>query len=227
MTRLGIVFVIIKLHHLREVDLAPLNWNASIGNLSRGAWNMFFFAPLFDWIELNWNASIGNLSRGAWNMFFFAPLFDWVEITSVFPNSCWSNRLQALCDMLCLYQERSSKLKERRYLLTNHRKMIMCREHLRIAPKETHTVNNRCHSFSVLLTQQAYWYVWAQFFLWVKSQFRKRLFFPLTYNTNMPESNLFSRIDEGEIREKNDLKRKDLIWPDQYLFPGETLPAEL
>ena len=199
MTRLGIVFVIIELHHLREVDIAPLNWNVFIGNLSRGAWNMFFLVPLF----------------------------DWVEITSVFPKSCWSKRLQALCDMLCLDQGRSSKLKERRYLLTNHRKMIMCREHLRIAPKETHTVNNRCHSFSVLLTQQAYWYVWAKFFLWVKSQFRKRLFFPLTYNTNMTESNLFSRIDEGEIREKNDLKRKDLIWPDQYLFPGETLPAEL
>ena len=149
MTRLGIVFVIIELHHLREVDIAPLNWNVFIGNLSRGAWNMFFLVPLF----------------------------DWVEITSVFPKSCWSKRLQALCDMLCLDQGRSSKLKERRYLLTNHRKMIMCREHLRIAPKETHTVNNRCHSFSVLLTQQAYWYVWAKFFLWVKSQFRKRFFF--------------------------------------------------
>ena len=36
-------------------------------------------------------------------------------------------------------------------------------------------------------------------------------FFSLMYNTYMPESNLFSRIDEGEIREKNDLKRKDLM----------------
>ena len=36
-------------------------------------------------------------------------------------------------------------------------------------------------------------------------------FFPLTYNTYMPESNLFSRIDEGGIREKNDLKWKDLM----------------
>ena len=34
-----------KLHHSWVVDLAPLNWNVSIGVLCRGAWNMFFCGP--------------------------------------------------------------------------------------------------------------------------------------------------------------------------------------
>ena len=49
-----------------------------------------------------------------------AVLFDWVEFISVFSNSCWSNRFQALSDRLCLYQERISNLKVRRTLVTNH-----------------------------------------------------------------------------------------------------------
>ena len=77
-------------------------------------------------------------------------LFDWVEFMSFFfSNSCWSNRIQALCYRLCLYQERSSKLKVRRTLLTNHCKIIMG-GYLRIVHKETHIVNNSCHSFPVL-----------------------------------------------------------------------------
>ena len=89
---------------------------------------------------------------------------DWIEFISVFPNSCWWNRFQALCHRLCLYQERSSKPKVRRYLLTNHRKIIMYREHLPIVHRETHTINKCCHSFPVPLTQHAYWYVWAKFY---------------------------------------------------------------
>ena len=68
------------------------------------------------------------------------------------------NTIQALCDRLCLYQERSSKLKVRGTLLTNHRRVTVW-GYLRIARKETHTVSNPCHSFPVLYTQQAYWYV--------------------------------------------------------------------
>ena len=82
---------------------------------------------------------------------------SWIQ-TNFFSNSCWSNRFQALSDRLCLYQERSSKLKVRRTLLTSHRKILMW-GHWRIAHKETHTVNNPCHSFQVLPNQKAYWYV--------------------------------------------------------------------
>ena len=66
--------------------------------------------------------------------------------SSVFSKSCRSKRLQALSGTSCLYQKRGSKLKVRRTLLINHRKIIMW-GHLRIAHKETHTVNNTCHSF--------------------------------------------------------------------------------
>ena len=52
-----------------------------------------------------------------------------------FSKSCWSNRFQALSNRLCRYQERSSKLKVRRTLFTNHPKILMWR-HLRIAHKE-------------------------------------------------------------------------------------------
>ena len=89
---------------------------------------------------LNLRYLIENWSR--------AVLCDWVEFISVFSNSCWSTWFQALCDRLCLYQERSSKLKVRRTLLTNHHKIITW-GHLRIAHRETHTVNNRWHSFPV------------------------------------------------------------------------------
>ena len=73
--------------------------------------------------------------------------FHFIELnSSVFSKSCWSKRLQALSGTSCLYQKRDSKLKVRRTLLTNHRKIIMW-GHLRIAHKETHSVNNTCHSF--------------------------------------------------------------------------------
>ena len=72
--------------------------------------------------------------------------FDLIELISVFSDSCWSKRRQALSGTSCLYQKRGSKLKDRRTLLINHRKIIMW-GHLRIAHKETHTVNNTCHSF--------------------------------------------------------------------------------
>ena len=88
----------------------------------------------------------------------WAVLCDGFEFISMFSGSCWLNRFQTLCDRLCLYQERSSKLKVRGTLLTNHRKITMW-GYLRIARKETHTVSNPCHSFPVLYTQQAYWYV--------------------------------------------------------------------
>ena len=52
-------------------------------------------------------------------------LFDWVEFISVFfSNSCWSNQFQALSDRLCLYQERSSKLRVSKTILTNPCKII-------------------------------------------------------------------------------------------------------
>ena len=52
-------------------------------------------------------------------------LFDWVEFISVFfSNSCWSNQFQALSDRLCLYQERSSKLRASKTILTNPCKII-------------------------------------------------------------------------------------------------------
>ena len=73
--------------------------------------------------------------------------FHFIELnSSVFSKSCWSKRLQALSGTSCLYQKRDSKLKVGRTLLTNHRKIIMW-GHLRIAHKETHSVNNTCHSF--------------------------------------------------------------------------------
>ena len=76
--------------------------------------------------------------------------FIWLNWTYIsFFNRCWSYRCQALSETLCLYQERCSKLKVRKILLTNHRKIIMW-GHLRIAHKETHTVNNPRDSFSVL-----------------------------------------------------------------------------
>ena len=54
-----------------------------------------------------------------------AVLFDWVKFISVFFNSCWSYRFPASSARLCLYQERSSKLKVWKTLLTNYCKMIM------------------------------------------------------------------------------------------------------
>ena len=41
-----------------------------------------------------------------------------------FSNSCWSNQFQALSDRLCLYQERSSKLRVSKTILTNPCKII-------------------------------------------------------------------------------------------------------
>ena len=81
-----------------------------------------------------------------------AVLFDWVKFISVFFNSCWSYRFPASSARLCLYQERSSKLKVWKTLLTNYCKIIMW-GYLRIAHKETHPVNNPCDSFPVLLSK--------------------------------------------------------------------------
>ena len=64
-----------------------------------------------------------------------------------FSHSCWWNRLQALSDRLCQNQERTSKLKVRRTPLTDK---IFIWGRIRIAHRETRTVNNRCHSFAVL-----------------------------------------------------------------------------
>ena len=48
---------------------------------------------------------------------------SWIHI-SFFSNSCWSNQFQALSDRLCLYQERSSKLRVSKTILTNPCKII-------------------------------------------------------------------------------------------------------
>ena len=99
--------------------------------------------------------------------------FDLIELISVFSNSCLSKRLQALSGTSCLYQKRGSKLKVRRTLLINHRKIIMW-GHLRIAHKETHSVNNTCHSFPCSSLNSASLLVCvSQILLWIKSEFRK------------------------------------------------------
>ena len=103
--------------------------------------------------------------------------FDWIELISVFSDSCWSNRLQSVIDTSCLYQKRDSKLKVRRTLLINHRKIIMW-GHLRIAHKETHSVNNTCHSFpcSSLNSASLLLFV-SSILLWVKIRISKVVFF--------------------------------------------------
>ena len=110
---------------------------------------------------------------------------DWIEFISVFPNSCWWNRFQALCHRLCLHQERSSKPKVRRTLLTNHRKRLMW-GHFRIAHREMHTVNNPCHSSlhsaSLLVCGMLNF---TEGNIWIS----KAVFFRLTHNANMLESN--------------------------------------
>ena len=99
--------------------------------------------------------------------------FDWIELISVFSDSCWSNRLQSVIDTSCLYQKRGSKLKVRRTLLINHRKIIMW-GHLPIVHKETHSVNNTCHSFPCSSLNSASLLVCvSQILLWIKSEFRK------------------------------------------------------
>ena len=103
--------------------------------------------------------------------------FDWIELISVFSDSCWSNRLQSVIDTSCLYQKRGSKLKVRRTLLINHRKIIMW-GHLRIAHKETHTVNNTCHSFQCSSLFSASLFVCvSSILLWVEIRISKVVFF--------------------------------------------------
>ena len=103
--------------------------------------------------------------------------FDWIELLSLFFNSYLSKRLQALSGTSCLYQKRGSKLKVRRTLLINHRKIIMW-GHLRIAHKETHSVNNTCHSFpcSSLNSASLLLFV-SSILLWVKIRISKVVFF--------------------------------------------------
>ena len=104
--------------------------------------------------------------------------FHFIELnSSVFSKSCWSKRLQALSGTSCLYQKRDSKLKVRRTLLTNHRKIIMW-GHLRIAHKGTHSVNNTCHSFpcSSLNSASLLFFV-SSILLQVKIRISKVVFF--------------------------------------------------
>ena len=103
--------------------------------------------------------------------------FDLIELVSVFSDSCQSNQLQLLIDTSCLYQKRGSKLKVRRTLLINHRKIIMW-GHLRIAHKETHSVNNTCHSFPCSSLNSASLLVFvSSILLQVKIRISKVVFF--------------------------------------------------
>ena len=115
---------------------------------------------------------------------------SWIHVI-FFSNSCWSNRIQALCYRLCLYQERSSKLKVRRTLLTNHCKVIMW-EHLRIVHKETHNP-------PIILVTASQFFKLSKLILICKLNFTvgkiwisKVVFFCLTYNAESKSMSFLS-----------------------------------
>ena len=110
-----------------------------------------------------------------------------------FSKSCWSNRFQALSNRLCRYQERSSKLKVRRTLFTNHPKILMWR-HLRIAHKE--------RTPSIIVVKASRFFKLSNLIGMCKLNFnvgkssilKVVFFFCLTYNAKMLESKSMSLL---------------------------------
>ena len=157
-----VTFAFYNSHNIVLLDSANTN-SRSIASLQRelnAASSQFLKSnSLFDAYKMSYGARSTVTNRAIWrttyNLRYLienrnqAVLFDWDEFISVFSNSCWLNRFQALCNILCLYQERSSKLKVRRTLITNHCKILMWGR-IRIAHRETRTVNNLCYSFPFL-----------------------------------------------------------------------------
>ncbi|XP_066024396.1 uncharacterized protein [Pocillopora verrucosa] len=67
---------------------------------------------------------------------------------------CWSNRFQALCDRLCLYQERSSKLKtsfreEAQQTLAKRKVERLKRAVISHRQPKEHVFNILCHAVNV------------------------------------------------------------------------------
>ena len=110
---------------------------------------------------------------------------DWIEFISVFSQQLLVESISSVVSQIVSTQERSSKPKVRRTLLTNHRKRLMW-GHFRIAHREMHTVNNPCHSSlhsaSLLVCGMLNF---TEGNIWIS----KAVFFRLTHNANMLESN--------------------------------------
>ena len=108
-----------------------------------------------------------------------------------------------MCNRLCLYQKRSSKVKVRRTLLTNHFKIILWDIYKSYIKKRTPSI--------ILVTASQFFQLskligicWLNFTvgeIWIS----KVVFFCLTYNANLLELNLFLELMKAEIK-------SEMVW---------------